>query len=493
MALATVPGCDVKPTALTDARPMQAATEECLAPGIPVHRRILVFADRCGESVIDPLKRVDTMVGKVIERISALAKPFLERVTRSRAIAFASVQVQKPVVAFLVALTLLITRRPNVILKPSFYIEDGPQYFGNAFNIGGKSLSLVYAGYYHVVPRLVALVSAALPLHYAPLIMSLVAVVIQAGVAAFMMSSRLSKQVPSVWLRGAMALLIIAYPNSDEMHGNMSHAQWFLLILAVALLFSEPGKRQVSRIADYALIALTALTGPFSVALAPLAWASSRKSRYHLIMAVILSAGAVASFAAMMSQPRFGIPGKTDLSKLLHVFSTQVVVGGTMGLSGTKEYTYSYLLDLGELALTIGGLTLLAWGFVRGPRLFKGLIFVGMVSVLAALKSGATWLGLATAGQGERYFFILGLMLLVCVVFATQVTRSNIVRLAGQAFCLLAAWSIVGNWRHVGARDDYDNRDQLASFASLPAGSTVAIRTAGDRTSSGGWVMTLRK
>src|SRR5688572_28586834 len=89
------------------------------------------------------------------------------------------------VLVAVVGFSILVSHRPDAVLTPQFWAEDGTLWYPQAYEEGAASLWKPYNGYFHLVPRLVALVSQAFPLEYAPLAFNLVALGIQLLPALF--------------------------------------------------------------------------------------------------------------------------------------------------------------------------------------------------------------------------------------------------------------------------------------------------------------------
>src|SRR3954465_704634 len=84
-------------------------------------------------------------------------------------------------VAFLSAVAIIIARRPDTILYPQFYGEDGHVWFADAYNLGPiPSLFRTEGGYLQMVSRLSADLSLLFPLATAPLVLNIVGLVLQA-------------------------------------------------------------------------------------------------------------------------------------------------------------------------------------------------------------------------------------------------------------------------------------------------------------------------
>src|SRR5258708_34049507 len=64
---------------------------------------------------------------------------------------------QLQLVTFLVGCLVVISRRPDAILNPQFWAEDGVTFYRDAYTGGFRSLVLPYVGYLVSLQRLVAL------------------------------------------------------------------------------------------------------------------------------------------------------------------------------------------------------------------------------------------------------------------------------------------------------------------------------------------------
>ena len=160
-------------------------------------------------------------------------------------------------ITFLLFFLLASSRAIHWLLNPQFYIEDGREFYLPAFTQGISSIPRVYASYYHLVPRMLSLLAASLPLRYGPVALELLALGVQASVAAFLVSRRMEKQLPSKLIRSGLAFFVIADPYSNELFANVTHSQWYLGILTLAILFSERGRKSLSVLGDSLVLLLT--------------------------------------------------------------------------------------------------------------------------------------------------------------------------------------------------------------------------------------------
>ena len=81
---------------------------------------------------------------------------------------------------FFLAAIAVVSRRPDVVLHPQFYGEDGVIWYAQAYNLGWlHALSLPEGGYLNTLPRLAAALALLVPFHAAPLVMNLLGIAIQ--------------------------------------------------------------------------------------------------------------------------------------------------------------------------------------------------------------------------------------------------------------------------------------------------------------------------
>ena len=198
------------------------------------------------------------------------------------------------VVLFVLATLLTISRRPDIILYPQFWAEDGTVWFEDAYNLGfWRALFIPVVGYFQTVSRLVGGLAQLVPLAYAPLLFNLVALAIKILPIHFLFSSRFSAIVSNGWAKLLMALLYIGLPNTSEVFVNVTNAHSYLALLAFMIVVAEPAKNLGWKLFDIFFISLSGLSGPFIVFLFPIAlfrwWKTpDRKRLLPIILPLLL-------------------------------------------------------------------------------------------------------------------------------------------------------------------------------------------------------------
>src|SRR5690606_9686913 len=188
---------------------------------------------------------------------------------------------------------LIVARTPDALFTPQFWAEDGCEWYARAHNSGAlRSLVQPFGGYLQTYPRLVGILSVALGLRHAPLVMALCALAVQAIVPAFLMSSRFESVVPGRLRRLALALVLLTAPNLYEVHLNVSNSHVHLALLAFLVVIAPPAASRGWRAFDVGVLLLSGVSGPFCVLLLPVAvvaWLHDRErwSRVRLLCVLV--------------------------------------------------------------------------------------------------------------------------------------------------------------------------------------------------------------
>ncbi|WP_372382298.1 hypothetical protein ACCQ12_16860 [Xanthomonas sp. NCPPB 1068] len=165
---------------------------------------------------------------------------------------------------FLVILVVMAYKSNDALSNPQFWAEDATVFFKGQFGTYLPQLFSPYAGYLHFVPRLVAWIASWLPAAKAPLIYNASAILLTT--AAIVVTCRRMKSYVPMWI---VALSFLAVPNSGEILGTITNAQWFLqfALAAVCLTPMQVAHGWMIWMRPLAVLAM-ALTGPFSIVLA---------------------------------------------------------------------------------------------------------------------------------------------------------------------------------------------------------------------------------
>ena len=361
-------------------------------------------------------------------------------------------------------------------------------WFTQVYRSGGlHTLLTSQAGYLQTSSRLVAWLATAFPAGRAPLVYNLFGIGFQALPAVLLATQRFDHLIPNWRLRALLAGLYLGLPNSAEINVTLTNAQWHLALILPLLAFATPPRAWPGRVADGALFAIAALSGPFCLFVAPfLAYYWFKRGRpvwLSVLLGMDLLAGALQMAALVVSHSgarRIGV--STDLPLLFRVVASQVFVGLSLGQHG-----YVWLRSLAPmeqvLLLTlafVAGTAVVGVALARGPlelRLFLGYGAALLVSSLVVTGDPTIhsyWIHLLIPGSGQRYF--AGPMLAVAAALVWLVgLRQGALRAAG----LLLLLTVIGigvrvDWRHAPYRD-LQFQSRVAACQSLSSGTTCKI------------------
>ena len=382
---------------------------------------------------------------------------------------------------------ILFLRRPETLLYPQFWGEDGAAWFANAYNFGPlQSLFLTQNGYFQTISRITAIISLAFPITRAPLVFNLIALTIQTVPVLLVVSSRFEKLIPAFRIRLAIALFYLLLPNTAEIHGNITNSQWFLALAAFMVLVAERNDKKIWRIFDTLILILAGLSGPFSLFLVPVAaiiWNSNR-NRTVLKNLIVVSSTAVIQMAGLfiMGQgERIYLLPDLTFKLVLTILSRQVIWGSLAGING-------YIWILNHISWyfwffsvsTVLALLLAAYALMRAPIqlkffiLFGALIFAASLISPTGLPPGNEFQFLTESTTGMRYWLIPMLAFIAILVWGMSKTNHLFVRMLSALFLAAAGFGIIQDFHHPKLID-YQYESRISEFEKLPSGEKMAI------------------
>ncbi len=412
-------------------------------------------------------------------------------------IAATRVAASVPIVGmFLLAVGLIIWRRPDAITYPQFWAEDGAVWFADAYNHGIAAVLYSYQGYLQTLPRLVALPASRLSLQHAALLFNLIGISIQAAPAAVFVSSRFARLAPSLRVRSLLALAYVLIP-SFELNATLTNAQWHLAILAVLVLIAEPSKSRPWRVVEFTAVMLSGLTGPFAALLLPVSvtrcWLAPVARRWYGTLSVGLGACLLAQGWAVLHGHRGHIvPLGPTIHNVTDIITNRVVLAGSLGKEGSvhvfSDGSWSFLPSFLIAALAIILVITVLFRSSSGVRLFLlycfGITAVAMLSPLGIAGTSALTT-LAQSSSDERYFLTAELAWIVCVTWAVIRVRNVPLRLATSSLLGLAFLSgLLSSWTYP-AYVDHQPARYTQVLRNAPVGTTIVVPLNPD------WTMTL--
>lgn len=188
--------------------------------------------------------------------------------------------------------TILLIRRTDSFVNPQFWAEDGPIFFLQQYENGISAIAQPYAGYLHLMPRLIAFVAATF---FPYSLIASVYVFLSLIITLFVITAIFSRRL-NVRYKGLLSLALVLVPHSgNKIFMSATNIQWILCILLIITAISEEpsciyGNPRNQYISDIARIILCGLTGPFLIFLVPVfAWKWFRKTnRYNSVVILIV-------------------------------------------------------------------------------------------------------------------------------------------------------------------------------------------------------------
>lgn len=384
------------------------------------------------------------------------------------------------VVVFLTAIAAIFWRRPDALLNPQFYAEDGTTWFADAWNTGWlHSLTIPAGGYLNTLPRLLCGLAILVPLKFAPLLLNWFGIVIQALPVSILLTRRCENWGP-LWLRAAQGALYIALPNSDEINVTITNAHWHLVLVACLLAFANPPANTAWRVFDVIILLLVGLTGPWALVLTPLLiifwW--YRRQPWSLVGAAILAACALIQCFELLTD-HGGRPTSAlgaSFSLFTRLIAGQIYMGAIWGqnLFDLRGHIIPILL------IFAAGTTILIYGLLKLPLEMKLFLAFAILITAAALRSPLIfgemprWQALAI-DKGARYWFFPMLALVWSLLrIATQNGPRTLRYFSYVCLGLLCLRAIPHDWHYWPYKDAHFGT-YLRAFDDAPPKTKVAI------------------
>ena len=399
---------------------------------------------------------------------------------------------QAQIFAFLLAVLLIFSRRPDVLLNAQFYAEDGAVWFADAYNLGWlHSLLIPAGGYLNTIQRLVGGLTLLFPFRDAPWLMNLAGVVLQALPAWFLLTRRCSGWA-SLPVRVLQALIYVAIPNSREVHVVLTNAQFHLALLAFLVAFATRPPNWRWRIFDVGVLVVNGLSGPFGIVLLPLVLAYwwRRRQKWSLVVAAVIVPTVVIQLGELFYggyavRVAGGHLGATPLL-FAHILAGQVYVAAFLGENDFA--THSDIVR--TLAIAVGGSLVLLY-CLRKCKLELKLFIVFAFALFAAslarplVASDTQWQVLTTIRSMRYWFFPMLALLWSLLWYATN--KSETLQMFGFLALLTATIGMHHDWRYAPYKDE-NFQQYVGQFEAAPAGTVLRIPVFPD-----GVIMELKK
>ncbi len=398
------------------------------------------------------------------------------------------------------AFLIVCSRRPDAVLNPQFYAEEGAFFYHDAYQLGLHSLLLTYGGYFHTALRLVALFVQLFPFAWAPLVMNLAGITFQVLPVNMFLSSRFSSIAFPIRLLASFVYL--GLPNSFEIHANINNVQWHLALLACLVLLAEPAIARGWQLFDGTVLLLTSLSSPMGILLVPVAvavWWTRRNNRNNWSAAslVILSSSAAIQMISVLlhwhgrQAPHSNLIGQVIFNggtsgANFHYFAAilgrQVFLPSLLGLNTLGWPLQLTAVSVPEAMSAVVGMALLLYVLFSAPLELKlfvvfaaAVLALDLLNPLAGPPDHPQWYWLCRPGCGNRYYFLPMLAFLASLFWvARHKASARAPRYFAVALLLLLPIGIYQDWR-IPAFQDFRFQEFAKKFERVPSGTKVII------------------
>jgi hypothetical protein len=397
------------------------------------------------------------------------------------------------VLIFVASCLILISRRPDLILRPEFFAEDGTILYASAYN-GARSFSLVNGGYLHIAGQVVAYLAQFVPFVMAPLVMAGAAIAARVLPVSLFLSSRF-RFVGNLWFRALLCAGYLALPNTYELYGNIATLQWHLALLACMVVLATPSAKLGWRLFDIAVLLALSVESPTAFLLVPIVlflWWRER-TPWTLFQALALVPGSVVQFVLVLasSQHRSPAPLGATFPRFFQIVARQVFLSSLLGMRAfaskmTRDWYTTFCV-----AICVVCFFAMAYAAFKGPiRLRLFIVFAVLITAVSMARPLASldepqWMVMRNPGMCCRYWEIPMLAFLGSLVWIAG-TRKPLSYAAIAALLLLPS-GISHDWRYFHYPDEHF-ADHARQFSQAPPGTVMTIPI-----DPPGWNMILRK
>lgn len=209
----------------------------------------------------------------------------------------------RPMICLLSVIALTVWRRPELLVEPRFWAEEGKYYFAYAFNHGFWSgLLAEHFGYFSLVPNIATAFATLVPLEVAPLVSTYFAFFFQVAACSVVAFGTASfwDTLPKKLLTACGILLL---SPGETWLTTICTQYWLCCATFFLLLEPTAALSPLRKWGGRSLLATAGLTGPTSCFLTPffMVKAYRSKEREDLLHLAILTAAAVLQVVTLFS------------------------------------------------------------------------------------------------------------------------------------------------------------------------------------------------
>jgi hypothetical protein len=265
----------------------------------------------------------------------------------------------------------------------SVWAEDGRDFLATSLSDGAiGSLLEPFAGYGHVLPRILTGIATAAPLSAASAIMAFEAVT-AVGLLAVVVYRASAGHVQNVWIRFLLAAFVALQPVAREVLVSLANLQWYLIFAAFVVLLWSANSRSAIIVGGIVCF-LAAASSPFGILLLPYAVLRivGLRTGRGWVAPLALASGSVVQTWVMLHAPERDLDPMTWPLRLGAWYLGHVLAPVFFGERLTGDDLTARSLGLGVVALAVGVLLWFAASRRARSDMLPVLVCVGVFSIL---------------------------------------------------------------------------------------------------------------
>lgn len=305
------------------------------------------------------------------------------------------------------AAALSLARQVGAGALDTVYAEDGTVFLAGAYRQSTlDAIATPYAGYLHVVPRLLAEIASLLPVPAAAAALAVSAALVT-GLLALLVYVASGGVLESPWARFLASAVVVLVPvGQEEIPNSIANLHWPMLYTLFWVLLWRPAVAWVKPV----VVLLIVLSDILTVVFLPLAVWRWWKQRDHLTLAAFGAGLAAQAAAVLFGQSERGFTPEPVM--WAPWWAIRAVPTGLLGErwfgSGGVDMRWLILAAVAWLVLAV--FALLSFRSFRSVALVVGLAVVHCVAVYA--------LPVALSGQATSRYAAAPAMLLIAALAA---------------------------------------------------------------------------
>ncbi|ORA71691.1 hypothetical protein BST25_16110 [Mycobacterium heidelbergense] len=373
----------------------------------------------------------------------------------------------------------MLLRSVQRLWNAALFAEDGKIFLAEAHNNGLGAFVKPYAGYLHLIPRMLAALLEPFPATAAPVLYAVAALVVHVAMLVPALSVRLDWIIPGRTLRAVLFTLLCLMPPLPEALANVANLIFVGGISLLLLMLSDDPRSGRGRVGELLAVGALGLSGPLIVLFAPWfvwRWRRTRSRHSLVVLATVVSAALVQGAIFLLSDRP--APGAAP-GYLPRVWVERIGVSWLFGHVDLLNSPIWIVLSVAAMIWCVGVVVVTVVALRRTAVALWLLHFALLAAPVLAYGY------MPPPSYGQRHFVVptaIVIVMLVAVIGARRWAVAAIVLLAvgagGMLYDFIAA--------------PYPYRPGLAGLQQCVArGERVCRQTIYDN--SGGWWVELRQ